>query len=136
MKKKILYGILVLFLAGAGTAYYLYNKPVASLEHEHAAYALSAGTLYAAYSADESASDAKYLGKVLEVTGRVAGTTTDAKGVVTVNLETGNPNRVSCEMAPGNKGIASLPVNREITVKGICSGMLLDVVLVNCVSAR
>ena len=133
MKKKIALVLLVAATAGIVVGVYLYNKPVPSLENEQAAYTLSAGSLYAAFEADENASNAKYLGQVLEVTGVVQSTSSDEHGVMTVNLETGNLSQVSCQMASGERALASLAPNQKVTVKGVCSGMLMDVVLVNCI---
>ena len=67
MKKKIALVLLVFATAGMVVGVYFYNKPVPGLENEQAAYSLSAGSLYAAFEADENASNAKYLGQVLEV---------------------------------------------------------------------
>jgi hypothetical protein len=127
--KKVLLGILAVGLAALGIGYYLYNKPVASLEHKKADIEVSAAQLIADYEADETAANAKYHGKVVQVSGPVA-TVTDEAGVRKVHLDTGNPmSMVICELEDGATPPAAA-AGTEITVKGMCSGYLTDVILV------
>ena len=136
MKRILLWVLLAAGAAALSIGIYQYNKPVASLSDKPSDYSLTAGSLCAAYEADETGSDAKYLGRVLEVTGKVRSLAKEPDGRLTVHLETGNLSQVSCEMEPGQEEPAKLAVNNQVTLKGLCSGRLLDVVLVNCVNTR
>jgi hypothetical protein len=127
--KKVLLVILAVVLAAAGIGYYLYNKPVASLERKQADVVVTASQLIADYEADETAANAKYHGKVVQVSGPVS-TITDEGGVQKVHLDTGNPmSMVICELEDGATPPAAI-AGSEVTVKGMCSGYLSDVILV------
>lgn len=127
--KKILITIIVLSLIGGGIGYYMYNKPVASLEKKKADIEVSASQLIADYEADETAANEKYLGKVVQVSGTVA-EVTEAPGKKKINLDTGNPmSMIICELEDGTAPDA-IQVGSTVTMKGMCSGYLSDVILV------
>jgi len=131
MIKKILPVVLVLALAGAAIAYYLYNKPVASLEHKKADVTATSAEIYSAYEQDEAAANTVYLGKIVEVTGPVS-LVTDEGGKIKVHLDTGSPMAaVICELESGP--MPALKTGQVVTIKGSCSGYLSDVVIVQSV---
>ncbi|MEO5906252.1 MAG: hypothetical protein ABIQ11_05970 [Saprospiraceae bacterium] len=127
--KKLLIPLLVIGVIAAGVGYYMYNKPVESLERKKAEVSVTANQIIADYEADEKAANDKYLGKVVEVTGRVS-TITDEGGKIKVQLETENPmSLVICELEDG-KDAGQIQVGEQAKVKGLCSGYLSDVVMV------
>lgn len=127
--KKVLIALGVLVLVGAGLAYYMYNKPVASLEHHKADLSVTADQLIRDYESDEKTADEKYLGKVVEVSGKVADITQE-EGKHKVSLETSNPiSAIICELEEHLK-TEELKVGEQIKMKGKCSGYLNDVILV------
>lgn len=133
--KKILIALLVLAIIGAGYGYYMYNKPVESLESKNADVTISADELIQAYEADESAANKKYLGKVVLVTGTVSGVTTE-EGKKKLILETSDPiSSVICELEE-NKETSSFNAGDQVKVKGLCSGYLSDVILVQSVIVK
>ena len=130
--KNIVLIVAILAALGGGYGYYLYQKPVPTAGDLKTDVSLAATELYSAYETDEAAANDRYLGKTLEVTGTVAGVTTDENGQVTVQLEAGGlMGGVSCELAPGQT--ADVAEGQEIRLKGVCAGMLMDVVLNRCV---
>ena len=127
--KKIIIPLVVLGLIAAGVGYYMYNKPVESLDKKKADITVSAEQILADYEANEEAANDKYLGKVVEVSGKVAQVTTE-EGKNKVHLETGNPiSVVISELEEGNNA-EGLQAGDQATVKGMCSGYLSDVILV------
>lgn len=127
--KKILIPLLVIVIIGAGIGYYMYNKPVASLEKKKPDVSVTANQIIADYESDEKAANDKYLGKVVEVSGKVS-TIMDEGGKVKVHLETDNPMAlVICELEDG-KDAGHIQAGEQAKVKGLCSGYLSDVVLV------
>jgi tRNA_anti-like len=128
MRKVILF-ILVLGVIGAGIGYYMYNKPVASLEKKKADVEATADEIIAAYEADEKAADGLYLGKVVQVTGKVS-VITEEGGTKKIQLETSNPMAlIICEMETGTE-TEGVKAGDMVSVKGMCSGYLSDVILV------
>ncbi|PHI18814.1 hypothetical protein CEQ90_15800 [Lewinellaceae bacterium SD302] len=132
-KKNILIAILLLAAVGGGVAYYLYQQKTPDAASYRTDHRLKATELFAAYEANEEKANEKFLGKTLEVNGTVREVATNAEtGTLTVHLEAGGLlGGVSCEMAPGSR--AEIVPGQAYTLKGICSGMLMDVVLNRCV---
>ncbi|MEP6794614.1 MAG: hypothetical protein ABJB16_09835 [Saprospiraceae bacterium] len=133
--KKIFITLIVLAVIGASYGYYMYNKPVESLENKEADVTISADQLIADYESDEKTANEKYLGKVVVVSGKITEITNE-EGKRKVNLETSNPiSTVICEMEE-NKKTEKLKAGDMIKVKGMCSGYLSDVILVQSVVVK
>jgi hypothetical protein len=126
--KKIIIPLLVLGLIGAGIGYYMYNKPVERLEKKQAEVSVSADQLVSDYETNENEADAKYLGKIVEVNGKVSQITSE-EGINKVHLETSNPiAAVICDLDKGNEP-GNLKVGDQAKIKGMCSGYLGDVII-------
>ena len=81
----------------------------------------------AAFRENEAAANARYLGKVIEVSGKVR-EVQRANRAITIQLD-----GVSCSFLPAAK--PKLPSTGEmIHIKGKCAGSLMDVSLVDCVT--
>jgi hypothetical protein len=127
--KKVLLSLIVLGAFAAGYGYYLYNKPVESLERQKADVSVSASQLITDYEADEAKANESYLGKVVEVSGKIADITQDG-GKNKIHLETGSPmSMVICELE-GDQATESLAKGNDVKIKGQCTGYLSDVILV------
>jgi hypothetical protein len=130
MKRKILIGLIIVLVAGAGYGFYLYNKKVPTLENETADYTLTADELYDAFDVDENAAMAQYGDKILDVQGIVG-------DVVIKNDQTNIVLTAENAMAGGINCSFKYVVNEisegdKLTIRGRCQGILLDVVLNNC----
>ncbi len=135
MTKYILLTLAILAVAGAAIGYYLYNKPVASLEQAEADVVLTAPELLAEFQADEAAANEKYLDKVIQVRGELEAVTDNETGNTSLRLAAGDPmSGVICELEPGVAG--GFEAGQTVTLKGQCTGMLMDVVLVRCVPVQ
>lgn len=132
MIKKILFVLAILAILGGSLAYYvyyMYNKPVASLENRKPDVVLTANDLLSAYEADETTASQLYNEKILQVKGVVSEIVTEGS-VNKVFIETENPmSGVICEMEEG-QDVTSLKIGSEVKIKGRCTGFLSDVVLV------
>ncbi len=127
--KKILLVLLVLGVIGGGIGYYLYNKPVESLIHHKPDVEVSAHKLFTDYEADEKAANDVYLGKVVLVSGNISAIVDEA-GKKKVQLDAGNPmSSIICEIEDG-KEIGEVKAGDEVKIKGLCSGYLSDVIVV------
>ena len=131
MKRLLLY-IIPLIVIGVGVAYFVYNKPHKDIAGSKADLTISATELYNAFESDEQAANAKYLDKVVAVKGvvkDVSGGDDDSKQII---LDTGNPlASISCSMdhLSEHKGFSAIQNGDQVTLKGICTGMLMDVVI-------
>ncbi len=134
--KRILIALLALALIGAGVGYYLWNKPHQNMATAKTDLAIDAATLFADYNADEAACNAKYLEKVIAVTGKVKEVTSD-EGNIKVSLETGSDFGVRCVLSTtSTHARTNFSPGETVTLKGTCNGLNFDVELSNCVEIK
>ncbi len=131
--KKIILMAFVAGVIGGSVGLYLFFKPVSSTAKLDTEVRETATVLFQQYSEDENSANARFLGKVVEVRGKVIDIRTTDAGKPALVLETDDAIfGVLCELED-EKAAKSLQTGSEITVKGVCTGMLLDVVLTRCV---
>ncbi len=135
MFKKILITFFVLFVLGVAYGLYMYFKPVPGTAGQEPSFSMTASDLFAEFENDETAANEKYLNKVILVEGVVASVSNDSDDELSIILETDSPIfGVSCSMEPGEgNSVRSISEQDKIQIKGICTGMLSDVVLNRCV---
>ena len=128
----IVLGTIVVIIGLA--ALYL-SLPQASVKGKQADLTLSAFELYEEYQADEAAGNKKYIDKIIEVKGTIAEISTDENGATVVMLRDKDAfSGILCTLREDEKKRAKdLKVGQEVTIKGQCTGMLMDVVLNKCV---
>lgn len=133
-KTTLLLIVFLLALAGGAVGFYLYQKPTPTAAAFHTDHSISASALFIDYETDEAAANERYLGKTLELTGTIREISIQEEtGQATIYLEAGGIlGGVSCEMA-ADQQLAKAKPGEEVTIKGICSGLLMDVVLNRCV---
>lgn len=135
MKKRqtiLSVAVLCLLIAIAWGAY-LYNKPHADAGSKLTDETMRADSLYASYAGDEAAADKRFMNKILEVKGTVQDITMN-NSKPAVKLTTGQPGSINCQMAMDSSEVfAHIQKGMQVTIKGKCSGYLMDVNLVDCV---
>lgn len=136
MKKNTKIFLLLLVLGGivgGSIGMYLWFKPVPGIESLETELTIPANDLFLAYEADENAANEAYLNKVIEVTGLVREVKTNEAGFPVVVLETDDMMfGVICEFESKTPLPKDVQVGALITIKGLCNGKLLDVVLNRC----
>jgi len=134
-RKFFWWGILLLLLIAAGWAYYQYQRPRQSAAGESANVTISADSLYAQYANDEKGCDGKYLGKVVQVSGKLSEIQHSGQSEIWIlSTGTGNAGGINCQLFPGEKLPDPHPKPGDnVTVKGRCSGFLMDVNLSDCI---
>jgi len=134
--KKFLWIALILLVAGLGFAAYLWNKPHRTADDEKPVAMLTADALFMEFSANDAASNAKYLDKVVEVSGVVNTIGKNDANETKIALATSDMlAEVSCIIKEGEKtdGIAS---GTNIVIRGICNGYNTDVELRQAVISK
>lgn len=136
--KKYLIFLLLAAIIGGGAAYFMANKPHKNMTEAKADISIDAVSLLGAFEADENAANTKYLDKVVEVKGAVADVSKSDDGTIKVTLDTGNPmSGVICELDNLTQHPRTeFPLGEQVTFKGNCTGILMDVVLVRCVEVK
>lgn len=135
MKKKWTLLLVISFLIGFSVALYMYNKPHPDLESQEADVQVSSTDLFQAFEANEAAANEEYLNTLIEVAGPVVEISSQEDGGYTVVLGAAEQSfGVNCAFLPADsEGIDKLGTGDLIKVKGICSGMLMDVNLSRCI---
>ena len=136
--RKIILILLIVGAASFGIGFYFWNKPVASLEKAKADVTITAVELMDDYESDESQANTLYLGKIVEVTGTVkgvSGTGERTEVVLGTNSILGD---ISCNF--DHAALAATDgeqyIERDVKIKGECSGYLGDVILERCVIVK
>lgn len=125
---------IIAIIIGALIGFYLYNKPHENMEKAKPDIEIGASELFSAFETDELAANEKYLDKVVAVTGVVREVKED-EGVISIVLETEDMMfGVVCQLDElSENGRTVFEVGESVTFKGLCTGSLMDVVLVRCV---
>ena len=133
MKRFIILTTLMLWVVLGSFALYYVNRPVANVSAARPAYSLASDAFYNQFEENEDAANQKYLGKVVELSGTVKEIATDENGQLSVILKGDDFFGVSCKLnSETGDTLKNIRAGDAVTIKGICSGKLMDVVLVNC----
>ena len=133
--KKIWIAIASLALIGAVTGIYLWNKPHKNMNRAAADFKMESAALFTDFETDEAGANTKYLDKVIEVTGVVRSVSKEDDGIISVTLATDDELAgVICQLDElTTHKRTEFQAGEKVTFKWICTGMLMDVVLVRCV---
>lgn len=136
MKKYLIFAILVGIVA-AGFGFYMYNKPHKNIESSKVDFKMEAKTLFAEFEENEAAANTKYLDKIVEVSGIVKAVNSE-DGETSIMLETGNEmSGVNCSLDNLTKHKrVTFTIGEKVSFKGLCTGVLMDVVIVRCVEVE
>lgn len=137
MKRKeniLLISAICLVIAGISIAVYMYNKPHISVAEASPKAFLEAQVLVGNFQNNENQANSEYLEQIIQVTGKISELdTADGNGVITLSGES-SFGSVMCNLPPEeNQKMVGLKEGQNVTIKGICTGYLMDVVLINCV---
>jgi pectate lyase len=114
---------LLLILGGCAAMYVWHiamKSPETGKEYSGAVLVVKPSDLAKEYTTDEKAADAKYLQKVLKITGTVTETEKSQDGLLTVIVETGDPSLpIQCAMEDKNVNVTK---GQNVTIQGTCTG--------------
>jgi len=93
---------------------------------------ITASDLQKAFESDEKEASTMYINRILEVTGTIASVQTSGNNTITISLITESDFfSVLCTF-PAITDTTKFTIGDEITLRGECSGFLMDVLLNNC----
>ena len=131
MKKtwKVLLAIVLIgLITGAIIFYKIWYMPHRDVKDE-TGIGVTAQAIMDTYTADEKKANTLYLDKAIEVSGEVAGVSKTQQGKTVLSLKTSDPMAgVRCTM----KEDVEVKPGEQVKIKGICSGFLMDVTLIDC----
>jgi len=132
-KTLIFFGILIILLAGAFIVYLtIFQSSESSVEKTAVDIKISAEELVNSFESDEQEANARYLDKVLQVNGNIESISEDDM-YISITLK--KPEAISgviCSFDKSTLENTGFQTGNNITVKGICAGYLIDVVLTKC----
>ena len=132
-KNKIVIVILIVGFVGVFVANKMYNKPHVNVVDTKSDIILSASKILNDFSTDENVANKLYLEKIIKINGTISELNIEKeRGIITLKT-TDDFGSVLCHLSEGGmKKMKSLKVGQTITLKGICTGFLMDVILVKC----
>ena len=146
LKRKTFFwlGTFLLFLILGAYGYYLFNKPHPSAADAAVAFTITADSLFVQYQDDEHAADQRYLNKVIMVSGKLNEIKHSGSSEIWIlSAQSSAPGGgvgsspgggINCQLFPGDKMPSSRPKPGDlVTIKGRCTGFLMDVDLADCV---
>ena len=130
--KITLFIILAVAVITILTALIAFNKKHADTAKVKPDFVITATTLQKEFEDNEVAASTRYINKILEVIGTIASTSPSDSAHLNVSLKTGNDiSSVNCVL-PATGDLSKFKPGEEITLRGECSGFLMDVLLKNC----
>ena len=108
----------------------MYFKPHRSVRDEEASFRLSVKELVDAFVDNEARANQMYVGKVIEVHGSLKEMILNDSTLILLMGDSAQMTGVSCYLQKDQKDkYTTLKRGGPVTVKGVCNGMLIDVVL-------
>ena len=130
--KKIILILSLLIFLGGFIANKMYNKPHVNVAETSSDVSLEAVKIVDDFSSDEIMANTTYLDKIVQVSGIINSIKTENETVI-VALAGNSFGDVFCYLSEESKTkVNTLKEGQRVTLKGICTGFLLDVVLVKC----
>jgi tRNA_anti-like len=134
--KITLFVVFFIALIGILAALYFYNLKPKDLQKVKPDFVVTATDLQKAFEENERASSIKYIGKIIEVSGEIASVSPGEKNTLNISFKTGSDiSAVICTLL-NVSNTSRFAIGTRATIKGECSGFLMDVLLNNCVVAE
>ena len=129
-KIKIALIVLLVMLVVTVIGVKTYNKPHVDVVKTEAKYKLDAQQLINSFITDEDKASKKYVNTIIQVSGEALEI---SHGTISIKYKN-SESTVLCNLLPKeDEKLKTIKKGDKIKVKGICTGYLLDVVLVECV---
>lgn len=136
-KTRIIVIILILIISLIGTFVYtaVYNKPHIDVSKSAPNISIESSVLLDDFLNDETQANSKYLDQIIQVNGLISEITAnkDGNGIITLSNENSIGSIICHLSTEESKKISDLKKGQNISIKGICTGYLMDVILVKCV---
>ena len=130
--KVALFFVTFIAIAAILAALYFYNLKSTDMAKARPDFILTASALQKAFENDETKASLSYINKIVEVTGTIFSVKPGEKGAVNVSLATESDlSSVICTF-PAISDPSVFKTGDQITLRGECSGLLIDVLLNNC----
>ncbi|HEX2975069.1 MAG TPA: hypothetical protein VHO68_03955 [Bacteroidales bacterium] len=124
--------LLIFVLSGICAAVYMFYLEEADSAVLKPDYVITAEDLQKEFLDNEGSASEKYVNKIVEVKGRISSIEPGEGSSINISLDTGTEiSEVICTLSSGNIPL-KLKTGDVVTIRGRCSGYLMDVLLNNC----
>lgn len=112
----------------------LYNKPLADIKKADVDITITAQNLLDDYKKDEDLANKKYVDNIVQIKGEISKISVENGNSVITLKDLNGESGIMCHLLPEeNLNILKLKKGSQIIIKGVCTGNLLDVIMVRCV---
>ncbi len=137
MKKKIILSILAIFaFAILGIWFFVFFKPTHFKRDvaDEKGIAVSSKDIVKEFQSNEAASNTKYINKAVEITGEIAEVKKDQTGKTTIIIK--SDDAFSNVFVTLKQTDQQPKTGANICIKGICTGFLSDVVVIDAIVTK
>ncbi len=124
--------LLLIVVAGIITWKWVFKEQDKTVGSSHSDFILPASELVKDFETDENKADDKYLNKIITVSGTIDSETINENEITVILKNRGETAGVSCNFDKTTVEKNMLKNGKTITVKGVCTGFLMDAVLTRC----
>ncbi|WP_166964565.1 OB-fold protein [Yeosuana marina] len=138
-KKTVIVSVLAIIMLGIFLAVKEYNKPHINVADTKPDIITNSQGLLEDFQVNENSANKKYLDQIVQVSGRISKLeASENNDIIITLLNDKSPlGTVICHLSPDeNKKLINLKEGQDIIAKGICTGYLMDVILVRCVLVK
>jgi hypothetical protein len=135
MSRKAIVALLLVALAIVAALIvwkWVYKKSDVSVSSKKAEVEIEAAVLTREFEENEEAANAKYLGKVIAVSGSVNTLTEDEQNISVYLKNAEDISGVMCTISKASINTSQIKTGDQVKIKGICDGYLMDVKLNKC----
>ena len=134
--KVVLFFVFFIAVSAILAALYFYNLKHTDMSKAHPDFVITATALLKEFEDNETSASAKYVNKILEVDGIIGSINTAKDNILTISLRTESDlSSVICTF-PAIADPSKFRAGDSITLRGECSGFLMDVLLNNCAAVN
>ena len=132
-KKGILFILLIITIIGGVIGFKMANKSHLDISTSTPKITLQATKLIDEFLLDETKANNNYLDKLIAVNGTISSIKIkEEKGIISLKTED-DFGSILCHLSEeATKNMSHLTNGQSIQIKGICTGFLMDVILVRC----
>ena len=111
-----------------------YNKPHTNIRTSKPEMLMLSGSLIEAFEIDEGKATQLYTGKIIQISGTIfAVNTKDGNNIITFQDQVSQASVICHFDSEEALSLFNLEKGQKATIKGECSGFLLDVIMIRCV---
>jgi hypothetical protein len=134
--KVILFFVFFVAVSAILAALYFYNLKHTDMSKARPDFVVTATGLLKEFEDNEALASAKYINRIVEVEGIIGSINTSGDNILTISLKTENDlSSVICTF-PAVADPSTFRAGDRLTLRGECSGFLMDVLLNNCAAVN